>query len=228
MSTDREPPHPEPATDDDSLTDDDLLSKVADTAPPELEATTPPSKFLVVRIVDRTVEMLAALTLAAITVIMFANAFSRYLLNSPFGWAEEIVTGLLLWLVMFGLFIGIRRRDLIIIRVLVGRFRLRNQVRFKIMADVISALVLGHLAWFGLQYLLTFGGDASAYLRIPKGFFTAALPVGAAAAAIALVLQLRSSRETVTEWIESDREASESDAYLPAATSNRPIKGDRS
>lgn len=222
MAADREPPEAR------RQSEDELLAKVAETAAPELESTTPPSKFLAVRVIDRTVEMLAALTLAAITVIMFANASSRYLLNSPLGWAEEIVTGLLLWLVMFGLFVGIRRRELIIIRVLVGRFRLKSQVRFKIMADLISALVLGHLAWFGLQYLLTFGGDASAYLRIPKGFFTAALPVGAAAATIALVLQLRSSRETVTDWIEKDRSATDSDAYLPAATSNRPIKGERS
>lgn len=208
--------------------DDDLLAKVAETSVPEVESTTPPSRFLAVRLIDRTVELLAALTLAAITLIMFSNAISRYLLNSPFGWAEEIVTGLLLWLVMFGLFVGVRRRELIIIRVLVARFKLKSQVRFKIVTDIISAVVLGHLAWFGLQYLLTFGGDASAYLRIPKGFFTAALPIGAAGAAIALVLQLRSSRETVIEWIEDDRDSSESDAYLPSATSNKPIKGERS
>ncbi|MGO1973088.1 MAG: TRAP transporter small permease [Propionibacteriaceae bacterium] len=211
-----------------STDQDDLLAKVAETAPPELESTTPPSRFRVVRVIDRTVEMLAALTLATITLIMFANATGRYLLNSPLGWAEEIVTGLLLWLVVFGLFVGIRRRELIIIRVLVGRFKLKAQVRFKVMADLLSALVLGHLAWFGLQYLLTFGGDASAYLRIPKGFFTAALPIGTAAAAIALILQLRSSRETVTDWIETDRAAGDTDAYLPAATSNAPIKGERS
>ena len=208
--------------------EDDLLAKLAETTAPELESTTPPSRFLAVRLIDRTVETLAALTLAVITLIMFGNAMGRYLLNSPLGWAEEIVTGLLLWLVMFGLFVGIRRRELIIIRVIVGRFRLKSQVRFKVLADLISALVLGHLAWFGLQYLLTFGADASAYLRIPKGFFTAALPIGAAAAAIALVLQLRSSRETVIEWIEDDRDASESDSYLPAATSNKPIGGERS
>jgi TRAP-type C4-dicarboxylate transport system permease small subunit len=202
---------------------DDLLSQVEHLSATELEETTPPSRYLVVRLVDRVVEMLAATTLAGITLLMFANATSRYLFSAPIGWTEEIVTGLLLWLTMFGLFIGVRRRELIIIRVFTRRLTLRNQTRTKMFADAVTAVIFAHLAWVGLQYLLTFGSDASAYLRLPKGFFTAAIPIGAIAVALTLLLQMRSNRELVTSWVEEDRESASPDATVPPVTSAQPV-----
>lgn len=202
---------------------DELLAQVEEKmTASELEELTPPSKFLVVRIIDRTVEMLGALTLAAITGILFLNAFRRYVFNSPMGWTEEIVTGLLLWLIAFGLYVATRRRDLIIVRVVVGRFRLQTQVWLKMVADLITAVVLAHLAWVGTQYVFDFGGDLSAYLRLPKGLFTVALPVAAAGIAIALILQVRGNKETVTAWVEEDRASAEPDALVPPVTTNRP------
>lgn len=177
--------------------DDELLAKAGEVSAAELIETTPPSPYRVVRIIDRVAEFLAAATLAAITLILFWNATSRYLLDAPLGWAEEIVTGLLLWLITFGLFIAARRRELILIRVVVRRMSIRAQVRLKMVTDLLAAVVLMHLSWVGLQYLMKFGSDTSAYLRLPKGFFTAALPVGVAAVALALVFQLRSTREAV-------------------------------
>lgn len=202
---------------------DELLAQVEDRmTADELEQLTPPSRFLLVRVIDRTVELLAATTLAAITGILFFNALRRYAFNAPLGWAEEIVTGLLLWLIAFGLYIATRRRDLIIIRVVVGRLRFRSQVWAKMVADSISAIVLTHLAWVGVQYVFTFGGDLSAYLRLPKGLFTVALPLGVLGVAVALVLQLRTSSETVAAWVEEDRTSAEPDALVPPVTTNRP------
>ena len=67
-------------------------------------------------LIDRVLEVLCAALLAAITLILFANAVMRFAFNSPLGWTEELVTGMMLWLTMLGFTLGVRRRESIEIR----------------------------------------------------------------------------------------------------------------
>ncbi len=166
--------------------------------PPEL-LPVPSNANVLVRTIDRTVEFLAALSLGGLTLLLFVNASSRYLLDRPFGWVEEISTGTMLWITMLGMFLATRRHELITIRVLLRKLPEQTQVVLKVVADLITALVMLHLAWMGLLYLLEFGGDQSAYLRIPKGFYTVALPLGALGVTIAVLAQLRGARAYVKE-----------------------------
>ncbi|AQA06736.1 hypothetical protein BVC93_26255 [Mycobacterium sp. MS1601] len=156
-------------------------------------------------VIDRVLEALAAANLAAITAILFLNAVLRFLFNSPLGWTEELVTGLMLWLTMLGFTLGVRRRESIAVRALVGRLPIRAQVWLRLATDLLSALVLLHLAWFAYLYVVTFGDDPSPYLQLPRGFFTAALPVGAAAAALILLLQLPGTRAAVLRQLEEEK-----------------------
>ncbi|MGE2716611.1 TRAP transporter small permease [Mycolicibacterium litorale] len=148
-------------------------------------------------IIDRVLEAVAALLLAAITLVLFANAAMRFLFDSPWGGTEELVTGLMLWLTMLGFTIGVRRRESIEVRAFVDRLPIRIAVWLKLATDLIVALVMLHLAWFAYQYVVEFGGDLTPYLRLPRGFFTAALPVGAVAAAVIVVVQLPGVRAAV-------------------------------
>ncbi|APU22191.1 TRAP transporter small permease [Actinoalloteichus sp. GBA129-24] len=191
----------------------------------EADAVTRPSRFRTVRIIDHTVEALAAACLVVITLILFWNATSRYLFDSPIGWAEEIVTGMLLWLTMLGLVIAARRNDLIVVRVVVRRFSTSVQVWLKLAADTVSAVVFTHLAWVGWQYLLVFGSDRSAYLRLPRGFFVAALPIGALAVAIVLLLQLRSAHEAVERWTSESASEPRDGAGIDRRTGRRAGTG---
>jgi TRAP-type C4-dicarboxylate transport system permease small subunit len=135
---------------------------------------------------------------------MFANASSRYLLNRPYGWVEEVSTGMMLWITMLGMFLATRRRELITIRVVLRKLPENAQVVLKVVADLITALVMLHLAWLGFLYLMQFGGDQTAYLRIPKGFYTAALPLGALGVTVAVLLQIRGARAYVAEASQYD------------------------
>jgi hypothetical protein len=73
---------------------------------------------LVDRVINRTAELLGVGLLGGILGIVFANALSRYLLNYSFVWAEEVVISLVPWLAVTGLFLSVRRRQLIRDRVL--------------------------------------------------------------------------------------------------------------
>lgn len=189
------------------MSPEEHASKSSFTDSAHLYEQAPPTSRMTVRVIDRVVETAAALLLASIVGIMFWNATSRYLLDNPLGWAEEVVTGLLLWLTVLGMLIAARRNELIVIRAFTRRFNFRIQVVLKMVADLVSVLLLAHLAWTGLQYLLEFGADKSAYLRIPNGVFTSALPVGIAAVAVAMLLQLPHARRVVRRWFHEDGKA---------------------
>jgi TRAP-type C4-dicarboxylate transport system permease small subunit len=52
-------------------------------------------------------------------------------------------------------------------------------------ADILSAAVFLYVAVISFQYLQLFGSDKTVYLRIPAGWFSSALVIGAGAAALA-------------------------------------------
>lgn len=157
------------------------------------------------KVIDRVLEVLCAALLAAITLILFANAVMRFAFNAPLGWTEELVTGMMLWLTMLGFTLGVRRRESIEIRAFVGRLPVRFQIWLKLGTDLLTAAVLLHLAWFAYLYVTKFGGDPSPYLRLPKGFFIAALPVGATVAALIVLFQLPGCKAAILHRLEEEK-----------------------
>lgn len=173
---------------------EDLAGDVAEVAR-KLELAPPPrSRLVIVRVIDHVAEALAALTLGSVTILLFANAAGRYVLSRPIGWAEEVATGLVVWITMLGVFITVRRRELITVLVLVRKLPESAQARLQVAVDLVGAAVLGYLAWLGVDYLTAFGGDRTPYLGFPKGFFTVAIPIGAAATALVLLAQAPRAR----------------------------------
>ncbi|WP_024805453.1 TRAP transporter small permease [Nocardia sp. BMG51109] len=158
-----------------------------------------------VTIADRVLEALAVLSLAAITLLLFANATLRFAAGAPIGWTEEIVTGLMLWLTMFGFVLGVRRRESIAVTAFTDRLPARLRAWVALCVEVLGAFVLLHLAWYAYQYVLVFGGDSTPYLRLPQGFFTAALPVGTALAALVIVCQIPGTRAIILRGAEEGR-----------------------
>lgn len=148
------------------------------------------SRFLVVRTIDQAMEALGVLVLSAIVLLLFVNAAGRYLFASPIGWAEEIATGLVVWMAMIGVFISVRRRDLIVVRVLVNKLAPKTQQRLHMIMTVVGLGSLSYLAWHGLDYVQTFGGDTTAYLALPKGIFFAAIPIGVALIMLSLLANI--------------------------------------
>lgn len=137
------------------------------------------------RVINRAVEILGVGLLGGILAIVFANALSRYALDRSFVWAEELVIGLVPWLAVTGLFLSVRRRQMIRIEFFVDRFDRSMRSVLAAGAQLLGAAMLAWLAWLGFNYVATFGGDRTPYLALPKGLFTSALWIGAAAVALA-------------------------------------------
>ncbi len=89
------------------------------------------------------------------------------------------------WLAVTGLFLSVRRRQLIRIEFFLDRFSPVLRRLLAALGQLLGAVMLAWLAWLGFRYVATFGGDRTPYLALPKGLFTSALWIGAAAVALA-------------------------------------------
>jgi TRAP-type C4-dicarboxylate transport system permease small subunit len=167
--------------------DEDLAARVGD-ATRRLELDDPDQGLpLAERVINRAVEILGVGLLAVILAIIFTNAVTRYALNYSLIWGEEVVIGLVPWLAVTGLFLSVRRRQMIRIDFFLERVPVAARRALAILADLLGALMLAWLAWLGFAYVSTFGGDLTPYLALPKGLFTSALWLGPAAVAIAFI-----------------------------------------
>ena len=139
------------------------------------------------RVINRAAEVLGVGLLGGILAIVFTNALIRYVLDTSFVWAEEVVISLVPWLAVTGLFLSVRRRQMIRIEFFLDRFPPAARAALAAFGQLLGAVMLAWLAWLGFDYVATFGGDRTPYLALPKGLFTSALWLGAAAVALAFL-----------------------------------------
>ena len=66
------------------------------------------------------VEIVAALLIAAEIVILFAGVISRYFLQQPLVWSDELASLLFLWLASLGAVVAFRRNEHMRMTALVG------------------------------------------------------------------------------------------------------------
>jgi TRAP-type C4-dicarboxylate transport system permease small subunit len=151
------------------------------------------------KIVNRTVEAFGAAILISITLIVFANATMRYAFNSGLIWGDEIAIALAPWLALLGMFLSVRRREVIRIEHFVTKFPVRAQPFIKTFADLVSAIAFVYLAFVSFEYLSLFGTDKTVYLRIPTYWFQSALVIGALMLAVAFVFDAVKSARSQEE-----------------------------
>lgn len=135
------------------------------------------------------VEFFGVLVLGAITLLVFANAFLRYAFNYGIIWADEIVIALVPWLAMLGMFLSVRRREIIRIGFLIDRLTPRSRRLLLIATELASTVAFGYLTIVSFNYLSLFGADRSVYLALSKGWFTSAMCIGAGLVCLAFLAE---------------------------------------
>lgn len=189
---------------------DEELAALVEQATREIELQDPDagaSRFD--RIVNRTAELFGVSLLVLLTGLVFLNASTRYLLKHSFIWGDELIIAIIPWVAMSGLFLAIRRRNVIRIDFFVDKFWPGPRKVLRLAADLLSALVFAYLAWVSVEYVWRFGGDQLVYLRWPSGLFSSSFVIGPLLAAFAYL---------VTFW----REARGGAGAAPGAADRAP------
>lgn len=193
-----------PDTDASPAGSEDIASRIDETAR-RLELSDPDADLpLADRLINRVVEITGVSVLVIIVSVVFANATSRYLFNSGFSWAEELVQMGMPWLAMTGVFLSVRRGTMIRIDYFFEKIPARLQPAVAYAGYGVNVAVLAMMAYVSFDFVRLFGGDVALYVQVPMGVSTSALVFGAAGAAMAY------AAEFWREWRLRNREGAPS------------------
>jgi TRAP-type transport system small permease protein len=136
---------------------------------------------IISRVMDTILSYIVAVLLVAMSAVVFGNVFSRYLLNTTWGWYEEVSRFLLIWIVFIGAVVCMIRGDHLSIDLLQIVFSPRVCRMFAILTDVLILSALAIMckgAWDMAIDSLASGWVASS-IPIPYGWVYMIGPVSA-------------------------------------------------
>ena len=112
--------------------------------------------------------------------LIFTQVINRFILGWPLFWTEEVVRMLLVWAVMMAVpLVTLRRGE---IAVELGPMDLAAR---RVLVDLCSVAFCAVLAWYGYQFFLRNLPAVSPTLGLSRGWFVAAIPLGAALTIVA-------------------------------------------
>lgn len=123
-------------------------------------------------------DWLANLAILAIVVVTVVAVVTRYLLNSPILWVEEILIALYLWAIMLGAASAMKTRKHISIDVFFMMLPKKAQRYAQYVNDSICIVVLVVFGWLGLQLALESDDKITPILQISYLYVDLAVPVG--------------------------------------------------
>jgi len=140
------------------------------------------------------VEIVAALLIAAEIIILFAGVISRYFLQQPLVWSDELASLLFLWLASLGAVVAFRRNEHMRMTALVGM----TSPRIRAFLEAISIGATLAFLLFMIEPAYEFASDelyvTTPALELSGAWRATALPVGLVLMAVVALIQLVSIR----------------------------------
>lgn len=129
---------------------------------------------------NRTLEYILILLLTVLVLDVLWQVFSRYILNSPSSFTDELAGYLLIWVSLLGAAYVVGTKDHLAIDLLLQKSPLRRK---RVLEIIIQSLIIGFAAtvlviggsW--LVYTRFYLGVKSAALELPLGYVYTVLPL---------------------------------------------------
>ena len=153
-------------------------------------------------VIDKAVEALVAMLMAALVVLVFLAVFFRYVLNDPLTWSEEVGRICLVWVSFLGAYLAHRRADHIAVTALLQGLPDRVRMVVRLAVTVLLFGFLAVLVWYGGQYALRFIAATTPLLDIPVGAVYLAMPLSALLIALSMIVGVAGE---VNDWLRSKR-----------------------
>lgn len=132
---------------------------------------------------------LAALLLAAATLLVFIQVVTRFVLGDAAVWSEVLARGLIVWSTFLAAGAGFKLGAMIPIDFLRSLLPERGQLWVIRLVTLLTLIFLGVLVWYGLAMADRVSSQRVAMLDMPMSVFYYAIPVGALLAVPGLMLR---------------------------------------
>ncbi len=136
------------------------------------------------------VEMPAALLVLADIVVLFSGVVSRYVLQDPLLWSDELASILFLWLAMLGSVIALRRGEHMRMTALVSKAGAHRRALLELVGIAACLAFLAMVVWPAWEYAADEKAITTPALEISNLWRAAALPAGIVLMGVFSVLRL--------------------------------------
>ncbi len=117
--------------------------------------------------------------LALSVLIIAAQVFFRYVLNSPITWAEQAARYLFVWMIFLGIPILFHRSKPLTFDLLLSSFSARTKVIIETVIRILICIFAGFYFTYSLNLCMITGGKLVAGIEIPYNYVYSAQPIAA-------------------------------------------------
>ncbi len=143
------------------------------------------------KILDTALKALAGISLLAMVLLTCWQVITRYILNNPSTWSEELVSYMFAWSTLFGAALVSGERGHMSIPVIVDRFGPCGRKVFHVFSEVVAFLFSAAILVFGgVQITSLAMGQMTSSLGVAVGVFYVAMPVCGVLIAIYAILNI--------------------------------------
>lgn len=130
------------------------------------------------KILNRTLNVLAGSSFLAMVALTCWQVFTRYVLQNPSSWSEELVSYLFAWMSLLGASLVVGERGHMNIPIVVERMGERGRKIFAIFAEIVACVFAAViLVYGGMQITNLAMGQMTSSLGLPIGVFYIVLPL---------------------------------------------------
>lgn len=156
-------------------------------------------------VIDKVMRALNAAAMAILTLLVIWQVFTRYILNSPSTWSEELAAYMFAWVTVFGAAYVFGKREHMNIPVIVERFSLRNQNSLQILAESLNFIfALTVMVYGGYEITKLTMGQMSSSLPLQMGYFYMCIPISGIFIALYSVLNIKDLLDARKDIVEEE------------------------
>lgn len=130
------------------------------------------------KLLNHTLNVLAGVSFLAMVALTCWQVLTRYVLQNPSSWSEELVSYLFAWMALFGASLVVGERGHMNIPIVVERMGEKGRKFFAIFAELVALVFSGViLVYGGIQITSLAMGQMTSSLGFPIGVFYIILPL---------------------------------------------------
>lgn len=130
--------------------------------------------------INRCLEAVCAVILAAAVLIAFTAVIFRYVIGSALSWSFEASLALLTYLTFIGCYLALRKHSHLKVDVFIRRLPLLGQVVVFVVNQLLIGAIGAVMLYHGTRQVLLFQSQNTLVMEIPVGFLYAAIPLSGA------------------------------------------------
>jgi len=138
--------------------------------------------------VEKLVLAVIVMLMSVLVLVTSYQVFSRYVLNHPLRWSEELSRYLLVWIVFLGAWAALKEGRHLGMDILSRRIPPQWRPRLGVFVDAVVLAFLVAVLSIAPEILEITSRQRSAVLRVPMSLVYLAFPVGAALMSVEIVL----------------------------------------